>query len=689
MNSAKSILERINNLISDDSKVLKEYNDRIEKANESKSKAEEEKKSFENDITNIQSDIDEISKASEVSQRFSDLELYMPGLKKLGKSVSLLESLKEELGKIPEQIEKLENNIKDLTEQSDNRTKIIEEANDELSKLDVEISDAKRYQENLIELIDLAKSGNINKTREEVVETLIHVGFNDKEAISAAKVILFPEDDLMPFFNKTTDSNVEEKKEEPLEEVKEEKKVEETSIKEDNNVSETDDELDKFIENETEIAEENSEIENEKKEVETVPTESEDISLEQEIPEISLETIDDEEKLSPVSVATNMDLDEVKKMIEDYGFDSSKFDDDDLDAEKSVIRENISFIFDKNLSKEFVYKYPSVLSDSDIKSKYKYIIEVLNKTDEDIKLTPEVLASYSKEDLEKLVDVIKQSGIEPSLIPLSIYQKGLQPLLRNYMLLKDNNIELDDNELSKFAAILAINPVDFKKSLQVILDYKLSLKKNDGKIAIMDLAVKDLELANKMDMIIGIGEEDLIKFYPEVLSTDVKELVNRLLFLQKSDIPYKTESHNKVIYQSFVLHQDVLDRVLEKHIDIDELLDKNETNNNLKELLNNEDIIKELDNVDNNFELISNYNGDEYQKVLNLIDGKYKESESAYIINEYHFSKNKVNRDINYLLSIFTDIDNNIILLASLLYNSRLAKEDMKEIIDILDIKVK
>ena len=90
MTGTKSILDRISNLISDDSKILEDFNKKIDESNANKAKAEEEKKNFEEEITHVQSDIDDITKASEVSDRFSDLEAYMPGLEKVGKSVSLL-----------------------------------------------------------------------------------------------------------------------------------------------------------------------------------------------------------------------------------------------------------------------------------------------------------------------------------------------------------------------------------------------------------------------------------------------------------------------------------------------------------------------------------------------------------------------------------------------------------------------
>ena len=672
MSGTKSILDRISNLISDDSKVLEEFNKKIEETSKNKTKAEEEKKSFEKEITIIQEDIDEISKASELSERFSNLDSYLPGLEKLGKSVSLLDSLMEELNKIPEQIEKLENNIKKLTDQSDDRSKVISKAEDELSKLEVDLSDAKRYQDNLVDLVDLAKSGDINKTREEVVETLAHVGFTDKEAVAAAKVILFPEDDLIPYFNDGNKMEEKEKVEEASAE-KERKEVEETSEEEDTEVEEPE-----------KVEEEKEDI----SDLQEIEENINNISLNEETPEISLESIDDDIKLSPVGIQPTKNYESIRKTLDDYGFDSSKFSDDDLEDEE-IIKENINFILDRNLPKEFIYKYPVIISDHTLKSKYEFVINSLGKTHEDILLTPDILASYSRDDLEKLVEVVLQNNLDPKKIPLTVYIKGLQSFLRNYLVLIENNIELDENQLSKFAIILSINPVDFKKSLQVLLDYNLTLVKNDGKIAIMDLAAKDSELANKMDMIINVGEEDLLKYYPEVLAGNVKDLVNRLIFLKNSDIPYKTQSHNKVIYQSFVLHQDILDKVLEKHVDLDEVLDKDETNKYLGELINNQIIINDLNNIEDNFELISDSYNDSYKDVINIIKGKYAETQNAYIIDEYYFSKNKVNREINYLINLYSDMDKDTIIIASLLHDSRLDNDDMENVIDKLGLKVK
>ena len=667
MNGTGEILDRINNLISDESKVLEAYNEKINNTQDSKNKAEDEKKSFEKNIKDIQKDIDDISKASELSERFANIDTFTPGLEKLGESLTLIDNLKQELKKIPERIEELENNIKELTDKVSDSSNVIKNAEEELSKLDVQLSDAKRYQENLIELIDLAKSGSINKTRDEVVETLLHVGFEEKDAISAAKIILFPEDDLIPYFNKK--SNV----------VSEDEAFANVTPSEEN-VNNNESSL-KEIEQDFDNIFNNGEVNEDFKNFDDVidTDESNDIVL----------NSDDNEDLTPVDVEPVKDLKAIRDLLKENKYDESKFSDDDFYENEDTIKNNIKFIEDNNLDKEFVYKYPNIISDSLLKNKYDLIINKFGKTANDIKLKPEILASYSLDDLEKLIEVSTKNGVDPKLIPISVYLKGLQPFLRNYLELKENHIDLADDVISKFAAILAINPVDFKNSLQTLLDYNVMINKNDGKVALMNLTLSPIDLVNRMDMIINIGEEDIIKYYPEVLYGDVKGLVNRLLFLQRSDIPYKTVSHNKTIYQSFVLKQGILEKVLEKKVELNEILDKNDSNKIAKKIINDDELMDELDKIDDNFELANNKYLDDYKDVMKIIKGKYKETNNSYTISGVSFSKNKVNRDINYLVSIYSDTPKELILLASLFHNSRLSEDNMNLVIDVLNLKVR
>lgn len=714
MNGTRSILDRIKNLISDDSKVLKDFNNKIEETQNSKNKAEEEKKSFEDDITKIQSDIDEITKASEIEKRFENIESYMPGLEKLGEAVSYLDKLKAELDRIPEHIEELENSIKNLTEKSDHSAEVIKKSEDELSKLEVDLSDAKRYQSNLVELIDLAKSGDINKTRDEVVETLVHVGFTSDEAINAAKIILFPEDDLIPYFEKkVTEKAV---KEEIVEETPISEKVNEEVApvapleeKIDMGIDTTSEKhiempLDEVSElNDTDVSEEDDDslpLDNEiiKENIGGITEESDSIEeddslfdkIKMDFEETVSAPVDDVEEITPHISTAGSNVDKIKKIIEQSGLDASKFQEGDLnlDVDTELVSSNIDFILSKNISKDFIYRYPSLLSDKELRDKHGFIFTKLNKTEDDIRLTPDVMASYSLGDLEKLMDVVEKANIDPKMIPLTVYYKGLQPFLRNYIALEENHIHLDENELSKFAVVLSINPDNFKQSLQTLVDYKVTLKKNDGKIAIMCLTLKAVELARRMDMIIDAGEEDLIKYYPEVLVSDVEGLVNRLLFLKKSVIPYKTVGHNKTVYQPFVLKQEVLEKVLEKKVDLHELRDPEVTNHLAKKLINDDTLMDALDDIQDNFDLISNAYLSDHKDVVKLIKSKCRETDNSYIIDGYSFSKNQVNRNINYLLSTFSDSDVNRVILASLFYNSRLDDESMNDVINTLGIKV-
>lgn len=664
MKGTKELLNRISNLISEDSIVLKEYNDSIAKASSDKTKAEAEKKSFEKDIKNIQGDIDDITKVSELSERFANLDPYMAGLEKLGGACDYIQKLNDELERIPEHIEELENKIKDLTEHSIKSEKAVKEDEDELSKLDVELSDAKRYQSNLIELIDLAKTGDINKTREEVVETLTHVGFNETDAINAAKVILFPEDDLIPFF-KTGKVTPETPKEEP-----EEKEVEDTTLEK----------------NETPLEETKEEPLN----VEQEEINDADVINEEIATDIDADITDDTS--SETNENTEPMNDTLSELLTSNGLDINKFAPDSIislkDASEDVITKNVDFILDKNIDKSFIYEYPNVLIDSEIVDKYDFIINTLGKNASDIKINPVILISYSLNDFKKLSDIATKTGINPKVIPLMVYIKGLQSFLQNYMSLKTSQIVLDENELEKFSSVLSINPVDFKSSLNTLLSYNITLKKNSGKYAIMALLKSSQELSHNIDMLIEIGEEDILKFYPEVLESDVKALTNRLLFIKKSGIPYKASAHGETVYQSYVLSQEKLEKIVEKKLDLNEIKDSTNTNKILTDKIQDENIINNLESMSFDDRLQS-LGLDSYNTILKDHQKNIKENQNSYIIDNMYFSKNRVIENINYLLTNMDYNDSDKILLASFVYNTTLNEDNINALIKALNVKVR
>lgn len=635
MKNTNEILSRISNLISDDSSILKEFERKIEESVSNKTKAEEERRNFELNIKSIQSDIDDITRASELRERFDNIDVYIPGLEKLGEAVSLINKLKEELKSIPSHIEELENRIKELTDKCDDSSKVIKDAEDRLSNLDVELSDAKRYQANLVELINLAKSGDINKTRDEVVETLIHVGFNQSEALSAAKIILFPEDDLIPYFNAG-------KKDE------EKPSFEETSPNE--------------IELDSIKVKEEEEVETKEQPVE--------VKTEEEIAEeIVLDT-----KINDLLTANNIDL--------------GKLSDEELSvlnsSDYNLINDNIELLKSNAIGEDFIYKYPGVLIDINLKDKFNFIVDKLGKTKDDIRLTPDILVSYSYDDLKKLVSILEDNNIKASLIPLNAYVKGLQAFINNYQLLMQYNIVLDDMDFAKNLSILNIDEESFRDTLQVIIDYDVNLVKNDGKYAISLLTIPAIELAEKIDLIISIEEEDLLKYYPEVLLKDGVELANRLIFVKKSGIPYKNTSNGKVVYQPFALDQEVLNKVVERELELHEIDDVNNTNNDIVSVIKDSTLVDELKNMNVYVEI-----EDKARELLSTLN--VEEDEYKIVIGDYVLSKNSTLRNLSILLNKFDEstYSKELLLLTSLFYNSRLEVEEMNEIINILGIEVK
>lgn len=663
MKDTDKLLNKIDNLMSDDSAILRSYDNKINKANKEKKRIEDEKIKIEEDIANLQTDIDDITKASELTDRFANLEEFEAGLKKLGNSCDYITKLNKELELIPSKIEELENKVNDLKDKAVEAANSIEEREDEISKLDVDLSDAKRYQENLIDLVEVAKTGDINKTREEVLEILRHVGFSDKESLSAAKIVLFPEEDLIPYFRKG-------------------KKIDKVEVVEDVKESIV---IPKEIKEELELPK----MEN--KPVEEEVQEEVDEIISNEKPQETYE----EDELVDFNTLEIFDQEAVNKydvgdLLRSNGFATNKFNKEELvgfeEEDSETITRNIDLLLNNNFSKDFIYRYPKVLIDHELGEKFNFIIDELNKDIEDVKMNPLILISYSLSDFKKLVEITTKTGIKAQEIPLIVYIKGLQGFLQNYVELVNNSINIDDNELSKLACILTINPIDFKMSLDTINNYHISLKKANGKYALMCLAKSSLQLMNEIDLIIEIGEEDILKSYPEVLSSDVMALVNRLKFIRKAGIPYKAESYGEVIYQSYVMNQEKLNKIVEKKLDLHEILNVNETNDVAKTLIENTEAFACLDNMsEEDANKVAQSNS--YKNIIK----SYKQIEdknNSYVIDGIYFSKNKVIRNINYLLSIDIDISKDILLLSALFYNARKSTEEMNNVINKLDIKV-
>jgi hypothetical protein len=660
-----TILDRINNLISKDSTILKGFDDKIAAATTKKESAAEEAKSFASESNEIQSDIDKIAKVSELSERFANLDAYLPGLKKLGESTTYIDKLNAELKRIPEQIEELENKIKELSDKKNTSEQVVKASEDELSKLDVDLSDAKRYQSNLIDLINLAKSGDINKTREEVQETLTHVGFKDEEAVKAAKIILFPEDDLIPYFNK--DKEVKEVKEEtPIDNAEPTEKEEKVSV-----------------------AVEPAEV--------TPLTETTEINPEPVVENVSLDDLEIDQNTPEIVPEVNeiaepevKEEDSTKDILEDLGLDASKFSEDDLkvlsNTNSDIIKENVDFLIDKDITKDIIYQNINFITDAEIKAKYDYLINELNKTKDDIKVNPLILVSYSLNDFKKLVEVAKNTGINPADIALSIYLKGLQNYLQNYIALNGANIILDSNELAKFGIILTISPLEFSKVLQVVEAYHLTLKKNDGKVALMVLTKNAKDIYSKINLLIENNEFDIARFYPDALMNNVNKIINRLDFIKENHIPYKASAHGITVYQPYVFNDDTLEHIVEKKLDLHDKISLEENNSYLSKLVKDEELVTLLNEMAFDDAMLAK-DMDNYRDVINKYRDVIDEDDIKYSIANLSIAKNKININLNYLLNNKPDADLGEAMLVSAAINSHFSNAELDSLASTLKVK--
>ena len=104
------------------------------------------------------------------------------------------------INQLPLQIEIRNNDISDLQQAISEDEKKLDIAHSNITDLESKLNTALENQKNLNALIKDASGGSCTETRNEVIELLKNLEFNNDEAYAAAKLILFPEDELMPFF---------------------------------------------------------------------------------------------------------------------------------------------------------------------------------------------------------------------------------------------------------------------------------------------------------------------------------------------------------------------------------------------------------------------------------------------------------------------------------------------------------
>lgn len=673
MNNNQNVLEKLKNLIEPESSILSELHNKKNKNEEIVAKAKASITSKNERITSIKNDIDTLATEKKLltdafaSLKDTDLSLITSVLKL---KINIKDDLDKLTNQLPLQITIRENDITDLENGITKENENLSNANAAISKLCQELEDALKNQAELRSLLAAATSSQVEKTRDEVISILKKVNFDDKEAYKTAKLILFPEDELVPFFKDY--------------EFASQKTNEETS---DLDTSSSDvvnfDEpanSDDFVDLDSIVSLLNKETEDNTISPGLEKTEDEVNNDQESKKEEETSTSKEEEKASE---GENRDLISFEEQLENetpISFEElrSLFENDKEDVPAKDI-DTSATLEDQEPA---TTKKPKILEEqvAPIEDSVNFREETLlalgkAKTDIDL-IKPFDTSAF---DCQKILNTLKNEDVDSNDISLVIYQNGLDNYLANLKTLTDNGYKPSPMELQKFGVSLSlIDNAKLQENLHILNNYKVSLKNSNGKIVFKVLCQEPETLRRNLDLIIEARETNLLNYNVNALSQNIPLILERINFCKEYNIPYTEEKNNILTYNRYIFSQKVLEELVEKEIDLTKLnksLTSELEGNISKEAL---EILEQ--NTLENPKLESAKKFDDYSKIVNKIEALSVSKENAYIIDNLAFSTENTKRNLITLINHLDKINPKDIILAGLFYNSHKTIEDFARV---------
>ncbi len=685
MNNNQSILEKLKNLIEPESSILTELHNKKNKNEDIVAKATRNIAAKNETITHIKNDINALeSQNKTLVEAFSHLKDTDLGL--ITNVLKLKINVKEDLDKLtnqlPLQITIRENDITDLETAIKKEEETLNDANTTIEEVEISIKEALKNQSKLIDLLEASSQGEVEITRDDVINILKKVKFNDKDAYKTAKLILFPEDELIPFFKDYKFVKPTIKVEEP---------VKEEPLKEENNediFSKDDDtfvDLDKIVSllNEEPTSNIKEEKEEDAKEVRNPVTSEDTTKEEEENPKENDDIISFESRLED---ETPISFEELKSLFEEDKQDTpaeikeeepaiEPISLDELDAvtNNSITSEDQALeVKEEEPKEEITFEKEETPSAIDF-SKDKLI--ALEKKSQDIDLVGHF--DTSNLNPKEILDTLKEEEINPQDVSLVTYQNGLENYLKNLKSLKNKGYNPTTMELQKFGTTLSlVDNEKLEENLKILEEYKISLKNPNGKIVFKVLCQEPKTLRDNIDLIIEARETNLLTYNVKVLSQNVPLVIARINFCKEYNIPYTEEKNNSFSYNSYIFSQSVLEELVEKEVELPKLSKK--LTNELESEISKE-AYEALKNKASDEVLSGAKKFDEYSKVLNRLESLTVSKEKAYIINNLAFSVENTKRNLITLVNHLDTIDEKTIL-TGLFYNSHKTIEDFKEV---------
>lgn len=642
-----TILERLDNLMGEESTILVDLNDKKEKSEKKKAKKEAVVDTDNKKIVEIKTEVESLeTQCRKLSNALSNLRTdeFKDLINVLNLAFDPDTDLDKMNTKLPLQINKRDKKIEDLTNEVEKNKKEILECEDSISELGIRISEAIQNQKRLIELIQLSRSGDVNKTRDEVVSVLKNVGFDDNDAKTAAKLVMFPEEELIPFF-----------KDSKLDDINDD--IFKQTIDSMMNADGSKEEKTSKLEESHEDVKEDSKVEETKEDEAVVLEEKEDTLNVLDNDEVFTDDLKLDEENAPIS------LDEL-----DHTFDNS------LEENKVEETKKIEEVTSDKLSEEEALE----------------LLRGIGKADDDIKLVDNLLSNYTKTDFEMMINILNEYGVDLKKVPLLAYKSGITNFTANLDTLNNYGYELDGSELEKFSATLYLTlPVDFKTNLETLKNYKFDLRKNNSKLALKVLAMAPKKLVENIDLLLEYGEEEFIRSDVSVLACNCKDVLERILFCKANGIPYYEAKNDKVYYRAFIYDKKLLDELVEKKLDLNSVVTNKINNDNLSQIVGKE-YIELLDKFYNSADYVSgdNASNDEayfkYNSIVNQINNIFTMNGDVYVIANMLYSINNVKRNLMYLVNNSSISDKDMMMLA-MLYNSHQSLEEMNQYIQMIE----
>ena len=690
MKNSQSILKKIENLLKPESTILVDLHKKIDDNTNTVAKKEKSISDKKQKISNISTEINDLNAEKdilmEVFEGLKDKDLKLiTNVLKLDLNVS--KDFNKLINQLPLQIEIRNNDINDLEASIQADEEKLEAASDNVTTLGETLKSALENQKELSDLIKEASSGSCLRTRNEVTELLNRLEFGKDDAYAAAKLIMFPEDELMPYFkgfkfDNALDANETYVDLDNIVEALKEVDVSDTDSKEEAK----DDDFLKGLDSSI-FAFPKEDDKNVSTKSEEEPKALEEVSDKESTQDSDLEYQKKLEDETPIS------FEELKNLFTEDSEDKSIKDtaSKDLESSEDIIsfdelQNKMSDIFgslDTENKEEKEEEKEEKSSETEPVNFDSKVLEKLGKSAKDISL----IKAFDTKDINE--DEVKKAAqdkdIELSSIPLIAYKNGVLNYLDNVVSLNKFGYKPSAIELQKNSAVLSLVSNDtLEKNLKTLEDYKIDIKMPTGHIAFNLLTLEAQELVRRIDLVLENNQSDLLTYDIKALSLDIDSILKRIAFCKEYNIPYTEEKNNILTFNSYVFRQDVLEELVEKQVPINKEVKK--LTDELKSVVNS-NLIDILDTNLNdifNIKLSDASKFDEYTRLEQKLEGICVCKGNTYIIDGLSFSHQNTKRNLITLINNTTNETDKDILIASLFYNSTKSIEDAKNVLESL-----